>query len=100
MTTNISPVSSLWLDSTNATVAPTTRLVEHMVSPRQVLRTVRAARTVTGQPVHCCISMSRRVLTTLADSGARTRGDLSTDRYRQVRAVHTLHTDSLQRDEC
>lgn len=32
-TLNISHVSSLWLDSTNITVGPTTRLVEHMMSP-------------------------------------------------------------------
>lgn len=63
---------------------------KYIMSPEQVLRTARVAKTEMGQPVHCCILMSPKALMKLVGNGARTRGDQSTDRYRQVRAIQTL----------
>lgn len=67
-----------------------------MMSLLQVLRTVRAVKTEMGQPVHCCILMSLKVSTKSADNGTKTRGDRSTDRYRQVRTAETPDISTLK----
>lgn len=48
---------------------------------------VRAVKTETVQPAHCCISMNQMGLMKSIDSATRAREGLSIDRFRQVGVI-------------